>query len=272
MNYDDMLQILFNEEVQDIDLEPITQAIETMASKDYWVSKNKRLEHLLISEEVARILVQSTLGFTYQIQELIGRIAPMISKGLPYKDMVRNASDVIEACENHVYEVQIGNAIMVKSFYKLNQNTYDYIAQAKYNPPMLDKPKDWDSNDNGGYYDNDTHSMLGGVHKQHSETQALDVLNKLQQIAWELDPLIIGMEMEPNKEFKSPDSHEQFQAFKKECVEVHKKYMNKPFWYIVQFDMRGRMYTQGYHIQFQGSGYQKAIHSLVNKQLITGDL
>jgi DNA-directed RNA polymerase len=272
MNYDDMLQILFNEEMQDIDLEPITQAIGTMASKDYWVSKNKRLEHLLISEEVARILVQSTLGFTYQIQELIGRIAPMISKGLPYKDMIKNASDVIEAAENHVYEVQIGSAIMVKSFYKLNQNTYDYIRKGNEKLPLRMVPRDWTSNDAGGYYTTDTSVILGGIHKYHKDKQALDVLNKLQKINWSINPMIANMPEEPNKTFKDPSSHEQFKTTANIRKAVVNDYLGKDTFLSWSFDMRGRMYVNQHHITIQGTGWQKACLDFTNKQLITGKL
>lgn len=272
MNYNDMLDILLDEEMSEIDLDPVIQAIEDMASKDYWPTKNKRLGSLLVSEEVARILVKETLGFNIQIQELIGRIATKMSKGISYKEMIQNATNVIEAAENLVYEIKLGDVIMVNSFYKLEANTYEYIDLRKYEPPMLDKPRDWVSNDDGGYYENDLHVVLGSIHNRHDKTQALDVLNKLQSISWELVPKILEYEEIPNKEFTSPDSHEQFQTMAINSKETYQKYVDKQFYFIWQVDKRGRQYSRGYHINLQSSGYKKALLNFASKSLITGEL
>lgn len=272
MNYQDMLQILLDEEMKDIDLDPISQAIEDLAFGDYWESKNKRLAKLIPSEEIAYILVSETLGFTIQLQELIGRIATKISKDIPYKEMVQNAVNVIEAAENHVYKLEVNGVIMVKSFYKLEANTYEYMDLRKYEPPMLMEPRKWESNDNGGYYENDLNCILGSIHSKHEKAQALDVLNKLQSITWELSPVILEHEEIPNKEFKSSDSHEQFRTMAINSKNTYMKYVDKPFWFIHQFDKRGRMYMRGYHINLQSSGYKKALLNFHNKHLITGTL
>jgi DNA-directed RNA polymerase len=272
MNYQDMLEILLNEEMKDIDLDPIATAIEDMASQDYWQSKNERLSGLLTSEEVARILVQETLGFGIQIQELIGRIATKISKDIPYKDMVRNATNVIEAAENLVYEIKLGDVIMVNSFYKLEAATYEYTDLRRYEPPMLMEPNQWVVNDDGGYYANDLHCILGSIHSRHDKPQALDMLNKLQAISWELCPLILEYEEIPNKDFVSPESHEQFKTMAIDSRNTYMKYVDKPFWFIWQFDKRGRMYSRGYHINLQSSGYKKALLNFASKSLITGDI
>ncbi len=272
MNYQDILEILLDEEMKDIDLDPISQAIEDMAFGSYWESKETRLKALIPSEEIAYILVQETLGFNIQIQELVGRIATKISKGIPYKDMIKNATNVIEAAENHVYGITIGDVIMVNSFYKLEAATYEYIDLRKYEPPMVQKPRDWESNSEGGYFETDLHCILGSIHNRHEKHQALDVLNKLQSIAWELSPVVLEQEVVPNKDFKSPDSHEQFKTMAINSRETYQKYLDKKFWFCHQFDKRGRMYMRGYHINLQSSGYKKALLNFSHKQLITGDL
>ena len=272
MNYQDMLNFLMAEEMKDIDINPVAQAIEDMAFGQYWESKETRLKALIPSEEIAYILVQETLGFNIQIQELVGRIATKISKGIPYKDMIKNATNVIECAENHVYGITIGDHIMVNSFYKLEAATYEYIDLRKYEPPMLQKPRNWESNSEGGYFETDLHCILGSIHNRHEKNQALDVLNKLQSIAWELSPVVLEYEEVPNKDFKSPDSHEQFKTMAINSRETYQKYLDKPFYFIWQMDKRGRQYSRGYHINLQSSGYKKALLNFASKQLITGDL
>jgi len=272
MNYNDLLDIKLQEEIKDIDLDPIIQKIEELKNTQYWESKNKRLKALVNSDYIAEKLVKITCGFSFQIQELIGRIAPDISENIPYIDRVRNAADVIQACEDLVYEVFIGEHIMVKSLYILSSETYEYMGLMNFNPPMTERPLDWVSNNNGGYYDNDLNCILGSIHARHNKPQALDVLNILQDIAWELDPMIMEIEEIPNKEFKSPDSHEQFKKMALDSKKVYEKYVNKPFWFIWQFDKRGRQYSKGYHINLQSSGYKKALLNFAHKELITGEL
>lgn len=272
MNYKDMLDLKMAEEIKDMDFQPLIDAVNALKQGSYWQSKNERLTTLIDSTDIAVILTKATVGFDMQIQELVGILARQISKGIKYEDMIRNASDVIAACDDIIYKLVIREHLIVESFYRLEPETYEYIGLATFSPPMVVEPKQWVSNNEGALYDTDIHCILGSKLNRHNREQALDVLNLLQNIAWELDPVISKMEQEPNKQLKSPDSHEQFKTFKKECQEVYEKYMNKPFWFMVQFDKRGRMYTKGYHIQFQGSGWHKASLNFSKKELITGDL
>lgn len=272
MNYADMLDLKLQDEIKDIDIEPLVQKIEELKTNKYWESKNKRLSMLVNSDYIAEKLVKVTLGFNFQIQELIGRIAPDISNGLDYIDMVRNAADVIAACEDLVYQVHIGEHIMIISHYKLEPGTYQYIGLMTFNPPMLVPPKEWVSNNNGGYYDNELNCILGSIHARHKKPQALDVLNKLQAIEWVIDPTIMELAEVPNKEFKSPDSHEQFKKMASDSQSVYQKYANKSFWFIWQFDKRGRQYSKGYHINLQSSGFKKALLNFARKELINGEL
>jgi DNA-directed RNA polymerase len=272
MNYNDMLDLMLRKEIKDLDLEPIITAIDKLKETEYWESKNKRLSGLVNSDYIAEKLAMTTVGFNFQIQELIGRIAPDISSGIEYIEMVRNATDVVEACDNLIYSLVHNEHIMVNSHYVLEPETYEYIALRRFNPPMLITPKNWESNSEGGYYDNDLHCVLGSIHSQHKKPQALDVLNLLQEIEWELDPTIMELEEAPNKEFKSPESHEQFKKMAMDSKSVYATYADKKFSFIWQFDKRGRQYSKGYHINLQASGYKKAMLNFAHKELITGEL
>lgn len=269
MNYNDLLDLKLEQEIKDLDLNPMIGAIENMASKVYWESKNKRLGNLLTSDVIARILVKTTIGFSIQIQELVGILCNKISKGLEYKEALKNAVDVIEAANGFVYDIQYGDPILINSKFQLEPSTYEYIALRKYEPPMLQEPSTWTNNHNGGYYENDLHCILGSSHNQHNKQQALDVLNKLQSIPLELDSYMVQFDEEPNKEFKSPDSHEQFKTMATNSKKTYQQYTDRPFWFIWQFDKRGRQYSRGYHINIQASGFKKSLISLFNKELIT---
>jgi len=271
MDYVDLLELKLHQECKDISLDSMIQAIDTLKSTQWWDSKNTRLAKLNESSEVARQLLFNTVGFNQQIQELLGKLATKLSK-CSYEEQLANASDVIQACEGLHYEAVLGEHIMIESNYILESSTYEYIALRNYAPPMLVEPKKWQANDDGGYYDTPLHCVLGSMHNRHDKPQALDVLNMLQEIKWKLNPLILEQEHQPNKEFKSPDSHKQFRKFVDDSKDTYAKYADIPLWFIWQFDKRGRMYSLGYHINLQSDGYNKALLDFNDEEDITGEL
>lgn len=272
MNYKDLLDLKMAEEIKDLDFQPLIDAINTLKQGEYWQSKNERLQALIDSTEIAVILTKATVGFDIQIQELVGIIARQITKGIKYEDMIRNASDVIAACDDIIYKLVIREHLTIESFYKLEPETYEYIGLTTYSPPMVVEPKQWVSNTEGALYDTDIHCILGSKLNRHKKQQALDVLNMLQSITWELDSGILEYQEEPNKEFKSPESHEQFKQMAEESKKVYQQYADKSFYFCWQFDKRGRQYSKGYHINLQASGYKKALLNFAHKELITGEL
>lgn len=266
----EMIEILMAEEMKDIESQPLVDAIEAMASKDYWETKNIRLSNLLVSEEIARIVIRETIGFSFTIQEIVAILAPKLSRNISYEDKIRNASDVIEACNNLIYKID--SKLNVISLYRLEPPTYEAIKAFKeYRPPLLCKPREWKSNIGGGYYLDEDHCILGSQYNKHSEPQALDVLNKLQNVELTLDPVVLEIEEMPNKEFKSPDSKKQFRNMADKSKELYKAYQ-RVFWFQWRFDKRGRMYSSGYLINIQASCHKKSLINFVNKELIRDSL
>jgi DNA-directed RNA polymerase len=80
------------------------------------------------------------------------------------------------------------------------------------------------------------------------------------------------MKQQPNKPFKSVDSHEQFIKFATDASITYEKYKDRSFWLLAQFDKRGRMYYRGYHINIQGNGFQKALMDFAKPMPIEGTL
>jgi len=268
--YKDVVEIMLEGAIKDINLDSMIQKIEYYKDTDFWESKNKRIEAIIDSYEVAKLITMYTFGFVHQIQELVGKLAPMLSKDCSYQEKIRNASDLIEVCEGHVYDVYIDEHICIKSIYSHSPEIYEYLALRKFNAPMLVPPKHWESNEDGGYYDTHTHCVIGSIHNRHNKTQSLDVLNLLQDIQWELDEGTLEYPEEPNKEFKNPDSCEQFTKFKEDSKGLYEKYRGKTFYFLWQMDKRGRQYSKGYHINLQASSYKKSLLNFARKELITG--
>ena len=47
---------------------------------------------------------------------------------------------------------------------------------------------------------------------------------------------------------------------------------NNTFYFVWRYDARGRMYSQGYHVNIQSNAYRKAMLDFKDKTLITEDI
>jgi len=90
----------------------------------------------------------------------------------------------------------------------------------------------------------------------------------LQSIKWELDPEILQLREKPNKTLDTPEKSMQFDLMKTTSSRVYKEYTDIPFYFMWKFDKRGRMYSSGYHINFQSTDYKKALLSFVKQEVI----
>jgi hypothetical protein len=270
--YQLVLEKILEEEYENIPREPIVEALVELHNGQWWESKVSRLKGLIEPNQIAEILVH-LVGFNYQIQELVSRIASQLSPKIKFEDQVRNASDVIEACNGILWDLERESEdsdIVVKSLYILEPMTYKILKDRESYVPLL-APSYWESN-TSEHYGESMHCILGSSNNRHQEQQALDVLNILGSIGMQIDPDIHLLEELPNKELVNPDSAEQFREYLMRSKELREEYIGKTFYLLVQFDKRGRMYSKGYHINIQGSGYQKASISFIKQDFITGEL
>lgn len=270
MLYHDLKELRLLEEIRDIDLNPLAVQIDNLRQGSYWESKNERLLFLKDSQTIAVELAMATIGFRFTIQELVAILANKLSNNCTYEQCLHNAIDVIEACDGLIYEIKTHPDIQVNSLYDLEDDTYDFLALENYRPPMKVQPTEWVGNSTTDYYDSNIHCILGNSVSQHQGPQALDALNLLQEISWELNPEIMALEELPSTDIaNNPDAMSQFTQLANRSRELYESYKDNPFWFIWRFDKRGRMYSTGYEINLQASGYKKALLDFAVKEVIT---
>jgi hypothetical protein len=257
-------------ELKDIpeQMEQVTQAILEYKTKSDLDIVN---EITVSSEYLAEQLGIYTLGKEMTIQELINvfHLSLMENSQLSKIEAIYLATDIIKYCDGIIYDIR---KLFVYSHYDLDSETQMALLYKQFLPPLIEPPLDWINNNEGGFHSLTESVILGPYFNSHSEKQALDVLNMLQKIEWKLDKDILQYEEEPNKEFTNLDSEEQFYALKDKSKLVYKEYANKPFYFVWQFDKRGRQYSSGFHINLQASGYKKAILNFSKKEIISGEL
>jgi|LWDU01.1.fsa_nt_gi hypothetical protein len=142
--------------------------------------------------------------------------------------------------------------------FTLDIKTKQRLARLQYLPPMKAKPIKWTNNENGGWFWESKHLVLGNKFNRHDEPIAYDAINKLQSIAWEIDPDTYLFEEQTNH-----------MVNKKQFLKVINEYLGTHFHFVWRYDSRGRSYSSGYDLNLQSNEYGKSLLSLHHKELIT---
>ena len=133
---------------------------------------------------------------------------------------------------------------------------------------MIEPPMDWTDNTDGGNLTQHKSVILGSLN-HHTGHQALDVINILQALPWELNEMLEFQEV-PNSELDTVGKELQFGNHRNQSTRVYQELIDNGnrFHFVWNFDKRGRSYSQGYHCNLQATEYKKAILSFANKELV----
>lgn len=250
-------------------------AIETWIAEDCpFPKKQIRKTHLktLTPEEIAiELFVAIAINNnTRPIQEVASKISIHLNYTDPW-DAALTASELIGVCVNTgLYDITAtGSSILVQSLIQLEPETKSFINKTQYPNPLICKPDDWKNNRQGGYLTICDYVVLGRENK-NGQQQALDAINTIQNIEWELDPYILEFFEEPNKELESREQKEAHKLMVDTSHEIYEDLLNfnNNFYFQWQYDFRGRMYSSGYYVNLQSTSYKKALLNFANKKLI----
>lgn len=158
--------------------------------------------------------------------------------------------------------------------YALSDDVTWQLKQKMYDPPMLVKPHTVKCNRDQLQITGKPESMiLGHSTNFHKGDICLDHINRMNAIELSLDIGILDDIRElPSKPFKTEMQEKNWEKFMKQSDEVYRlvvRHGNK-FHMKHKYDKRGRTYCSGYHINYQGADFKKAIVQLANKELVEG--
>lgn len=237
-------------------------------------------------EESLKFLKQSDLDFEELIIDILTQTLPisgamemtmvcgLCAHLLPYEnymESVKRMSDIIvimAKCD--LYDISQANfaegtSILVYNKYGLDDETCAYIAQTKFLPPMVCKPRKLKSNFDSAYLIHNAGPFSRKV-TPHNGDICLESMNSFNSTAFSLDIDFLYQVTDELKENDEPKIDEQARqldferlvhATNEVCVELIKA-GNK--FYIPNFDdARGRKYRRGYHVNPQGNSYRKAM-------------
>ena len=203
----------------------------------------------------------------------IQEVATKLLKILNFDDVftgIKMAANLLGVCSDSKLYMVYGDPLRIKSNFELSDQIKQIIEKTQYLNPMLCPPNNWESNVGGGYITS-CDSIVLKKYNRHNKPQALDALNTVQQIEWELDDVMVNYIEKPNTE---PETKEQIEAatlLSNKSLNVYQEMMDtgNSFYFVWRYDFRGRMYSQGYYINLQSTSYKKAILNFKKKELIT---
>jgi len=272
-----------NTNVDPILKQEMIDRLDTYRTGSYYQSKNDRLDSInsVDSSDIIDEIIIATVAIRDMsvIQQVITKLAHKLFSSL---DQIQAVTTVIEIltvlCEFDLYHIyfkeDVNNSLgtlAIKSNIPISAEMEEYLDQVQYPLPMICEPNDWNTNRDGGYLHGSIHCVLGKGNF-HEEIQALDRLNELQSIPWEINPYILQYEEKPNKpeKLKLPEQVTQFKKHSKNSGKCYAEMIARgnKFYFTWKFDKRGRAYSCGYDINLQSSQYKKAVINLANKEII----
>lgn len=253
--------------------------VEYYMSKDYYDSKSQRIEQLK-QLDIELLVMDIIVGIAYfQRPELFSSVTAQLAGRLGWDDKPAAVTTVAEivAMLAHtglflITKADVMASLYVESKIPLPSRVIKHIDRSMYLPPMVCKPNTLKNNFNSGYL---THvdSLILGKGNHHSGDICLDVLNLMNSVPLSLcTEFLSKVEEEPTFEITTQEQQEQWDTFKRQSYEIYSLMVNQgnKFYLTHKVDKRGRIYSQGYHINPQGASFKKAQVELANKEVVQG--
>ena len=165
--------------------------------------------------------------------------------------------------------------------YELTSDVTELLDRYQFPLPMIVEPKRLTKNHGGsGYITEKSNVVLNGSSVFDGEDVCLDHLNRFNRVKLKLNLDVItspqGDFIKPNRK---PD--EEWSDYRKRVKQAQKFYdisvevmegllvLGNEFYLTHKYDRRGRTYAVGYHVNSQGTDYNKACLELANEEVIT---
>jgi hypothetical protein len=163
--------------------------------------------------------------------------------------------------------------------YDISNDMDEMLSKYQYPMPMIVKPKEVKSNLDTGYETITNSVVLNGSSIFKDKDMCLDHLNRANSVGLCLEYKTIT---EQEGRFKKPKRkpEEAFDAYRKRVRQAEVFFsasfqvmeeltaLTDTVYLTHRYDRRGRCYASGYHVNSQGTDYNKAVLTLSNKELI----
>lgn len=161
----------------------------------------------------------------------------------------------------------------------ISADVKEELERYQYPLPMIVEPKTIKKNTDTGYLVTKGSVILKNNH--HDDDVCLDHLNRMNRIRFRLNHTTASLIQNEWKNLDKPKEDEdhaswqrrvrQFEKYDRTCrdIFVHAEIAGGGFYLTHKYDKRGRSYSQGYHINYQGNTWNKAVIEFEEGEFIT---
>lgn len=205
-------------------------------------------------------------------QTLVGILSPK------YGDPQTVADKLLLLCEIDYLDFQESSGKFIVR-YDVSTDVQEMLDRYQYPFPMVIPPRPVRKNFQTGYLTIRNSVVLNGSEYFDDKDMCLDHLNRANSVALALSMETVysdeGKYLRPTRE---PD--EDFAEFRKRQKQADVFYstsvnvmetinsLSDELYLTHKYDRRGRCYASGYHVNYQGTDYNKAVLELANKEVI----
>ena len=245
----------------------------------YYPSKMKRiaqLESLCIDTLVLEVFV----GIAYCLKpDLFTSVSAQMASRLKFSDRVEAIATVAELmavlCITDAFDISKADrmaSLMVVSRIPLPESLIEFIENSQFLPPMVCEPLELTHNYSSGYLTHND-SLILGTGNHHDGQLCLDVLNLMNRVVFKLDlDFLSTVDEAPSHTLDTQEKRDQWEAFQKQSYKFYALMAEQGnrFYFTNKVDKRGRIYSQGYHLNPQGNAFRKAMLELAHEELVDG--
>lgn len=268
--------------------------LDAWRSITYFKSKEARVEQIR-QLELKPLVFELFVGIAYITQPvLFTSISAQMASRLNFDDKecaIRTVAEMLAVlCHTDVFEIFKQSkmaSLMVVSNIRLSPQLMTYIEESTFLPPMVCEPELITHNRESGYLTHND-SVILKPWNHHDEDVCLDVVNIQNQIPFALNEAFLrAVPEEPCKDLEFienqqlndferarlvSDRKDQWTRFLNQSRKIYALLIGQGnrFFFTNKVDKRGRLYSQGYHVDPQGTKYKKAALELADKELVTG--
>lgn len=163
--------------------------------------------------------------------------------------------------------------------FTMSQDVQDDLDRYQYPLPMVVEPLEVKTNRDTGYVLDQGSIILKKNH--HNNDVCLDHINRVNKIRFTFDLETATMIKNRWRNLDRPkagETRDEFQKRKrafekydrttKDVMSILLQHGNE-FYLTHKYDKRGRIYSQGYHVNYQGAPWNKAVIQLADKEYVT---
>ena len=225
--------------------------------------------------------IPTKFGFTLLAQLALHKRADINTIcGIMHKHAtsMQETIDLIKLCaELDLIDYNTNFSVFITK-YTISNDVQTDIDRYQYPLPMVVKQKEVKCNTDNGYLTSKGSLILQDNH--HDDDICLDHINRANKIRFKLNKDIISVINNSWSNLNKRKSRESVQDYQKRISAFEHYNTNahavmdlliqegNEFYLTHKYDKRGRVYSQGYHVNYQGNSWNKAVIDFAEEEIV----